>query len=128
MILVDSSTWIVVGMSLWSLAKHTHGEVVAVCPPIIHELLQGIDDERRYALTRELLHTARILDGDVPLRRFEEAAQIYMKCRSEGYTIRSSYDCLIAACAIAHEVPLLTEDRDFGYIAKVTTLRVLTRS
>ena len=125
MILVDSSAWINAGFSLRSLVNETKGQVVAVCPPIVHELLQGTEDESRYHLTRMLLGTARMLDAPMPLERFEEAARIYLACRDAGYTIRSSYDCLIAACAIAHSVPVLSDDSDFRYLARVTPMQLL---
>lgn len=128
MILVDSSAWINAGMRLRSLVEDTRGQVVAVCPPIVQELLQGTEDRQRYDLTRLLLRTARMLDESMPLERFEQAAEIYLDCRDAGYTIRSAHDCLIAACAIAHDVPVLSDDSDFKYLARVTRMRLLTRS
>ena len=37
--------------------------------------------------------------------------------------IRSSVDCLIAACAIRNGVPILHSDRDFDAIARFTPLQ-----
>jgi predicted nucleic acid-binding protein len=127
-ILVDSNAWINAGMRLRSLVEDTRGQVVAVCPPIMQELLQGTEDERRYELTRLMLRTARMLDSPMPLERFEEAARIYRKLRDKGFTIGSAHDCLIAACAIAHDVPVLTEDSDFYYMARFTNLKIFNRS
>jgi len=52
-------------------------------------------------------------------------AQISRFCRDDGYVISSSYDCLIAACAIDNGVPLLQRDRDFEKIAEHAPLELL---
>lgn len=128
MVLVDTSIWVLAGRKAWSLARYAIGEPVAICPPVVQELLQGTEDAQRFEATRAVLGGAYMLDAPMPLERYEEAARIYLACREAGYTIRSSNDCLIAACAIAHGIPLLCDDRDFVYIARVRSLRVLTRS
>jgi predicted nucleic acid-binding protein len=66
-----------------------------------------------------------MLDDPMPLERFEDAAQIFRRCREDGYTIASSHDCLVAACAIFHRIPLLQRDRDFEKIAEVAPLELL---
>jgi hypothetical protein len=55
---------------------------------------------------------------------FIEAAELYRSARRQGLTVRSSVDCLIAACALRHDLPVLQADRDFGLISKVAPLRV----
>ena len=47
------------------------------------------------------------------------ASLLYAQCRWQGITIRSTNDCLIAACAIEADVPLLHADRDFLTLASV---------
>ena len=61
---------------------------------------------------------------DGPLRRelFEEAAGLYRAARRAGLTVRSGADCLIAACAIRHGLPVLHNDRDFDLLARVSPL------
>ena len=54
---------------------------------------------------------------------FEEAAEIYRTGRVTGFTIRSPYDCLIAAVAIRNAIELLHSDRDFNTIARFTRLQ-----
>jgi hypothetical protein len=54
---------------------------------------------------------------------FIEAAQIYRTGRKLGITVRSPYDCLIAACASRHEAEVLHLDRDFAQIARFTPLK-----
>jgi predicted nucleic acid-binding protein len=54
--------------------------------------------------------------------RFLEAAELYRTARRAGVTVRSSVDCLIAACAIRHRVGVLHVDRDFDALARVSPL------
>jgi predicted nucleic acid-binding protein len=75
-----------------------------------------------------MLMKAAMFDDPTPMARFEEAAKIYLRCRTVGVT-PSATDCLVAACAIAHGIPLLHDDADFTHIARVVpTLRLFTRS
>jgi predicted nucleic acid-binding protein len=62
-----------------------------------------------------------------PLTReiFDEAIGIYRNARRKSITIRSSVDCLIAACAIRRGVPVLHRDRDFDLLAKIGPLQSL---
>ncbi len=119
--LVDSSAWILLGADLESLKTRLDG--VATCPPIVQEMLQGASGSAAYQQWRNALLRTRVLDAPVPLTRYEEAARLYLRCRDAGFTIRSSVDCLIAACAIAHDITVLHDDRDFQFIAQVTQLK-----
>ena len=47
------------------------------------------------------------------------AALLYARCRWQGITIRSPNNCLIAACAIESDMPLLHADRDFLTLASI---------
>lgn len=127
-VLVDSNVWIRREHDRLTLAELLSEDTdVAICPVIFSEVLRGVRGPKRYRETRSLLMDARFFDSPTPLERFEEAAQIYLRCRQEGVT-PSSIDCLIAACAIAHDIPLLTFDADFTHIARYTALRLFTRS
>ena len=55
---------------------------------------------------------------------FEAAADLYRSARRAGFTVRSSTDCLIAACALRHDLEVLHRDRDFPALASVSALRV----
>lgn len=108
--------------------RGTLGSVVgqdelATCPVVIQEVLQGIRDERLYRVTREVLLSIAILESPTALSVFEEAAEIHRTGRALGVSIRSSIDCLIAACAIRNRIPVLHSDRDFSAIARFTRLR-----
>jgi predicted nucleic acid-binding protein len=54
---------------------------------------------------------------------FLEAADLFRSARRAGVTVRSSVDCLIAACAIRHQIEVLHIDRDFAGLARLSSLR-----
>lgn len=55
---------------------------------------------------------------------YVEAARLYRLCRSKGFTIRSTIDCVIASLCLRDDRALLTRDRDFEAIAKHSALRL----
>lgn len=65
----------------------------------------------------------RKVEDPMSFDAFLKAAEIYRLLRIKGFTIGSPNDCLIAACAIRNEVPLLHADRDFDVIARFTLLQ-----
>lgn len=123
MVLVDTSFWVHQLQRSRKLDQIVPLAEIATCPPVIQEVLQGIRVEPIYRTTRELFLSLHILESPVSLQVFEEGAQIYRTGRALGVTIRSSVDCLIAACAIRHGVPILHSDRDFDAIARFTPLQ-----
>ena len=125
MILVDTSVWI-----RWfrggTIDRPNPDQMarVATCSPILQEILQGFKDIPLFGQIRsELLALPRVTDP-VPIEAFLEAAEIYRLSKRKGFTIRSSVDCLIAAIAIRHGVPIMHADRDFDTIARFTSLRI----
>ena len=121
MVLVDSSVWVLLG-ELPSVEELARGEEVVTCPPVIEEVLRGVRSERRYLSLQRTFRAMTVLESPMPLEVFEHAALIFRTARAGGLTIRSGYDCLIAACAIRNAASLLHMDRDFAAIARVTTL------
>ncbi len=129
MILVDSSAWIeylrttgsVAHLRLRSLIEDQ--EAIAITDVVAMEVLAGARSDRDSHQLRRLLERA----APMPTRPFfdhESAARIYRACRYEGETPRQIADCLIAAVAIHHGVPLLHNDRDFDLIARHTALQI----
>jgi len=123
--LVDTSVWIQVfrkpsRLDLESIAPL---ENVALCLPVVQEVLQGFRDEAAFRTAREALLSFPIVES--PLRRelFEEAVDLYRRARRAGRTVRSGVDCLIAACAIRHNLTVVHHDRDFDELAGVSTLQ-----
>lgn len=122
MVLVDTSAWLLQKPSAAFLAL-TKNQPVAICPPIVQELLQGAYDQKRMNRVNGIASGSEMLDSPVPLARFEFAGEIFRVLRAGSFTIRSSNDCLIAAIAMHHDLPLLHGDRDFDYIAQFFPLR-----
>jgi predicted nucleic acid-binding protein len=121
---------VLVDTSAWLLQKHvdvffalTRYQPVAICPPVLQELLQGAWNHDRMNRVKLIVRTSVMFDSPVPLARFEFAGEIFRTIRAGAFTIRSSNDCLIAAIAMHHDVPLLHGDRDFDYIAQFFPLR-----
>lgn len=87
------------------------------------ELLAGLSAPSRQAMTG-------VLAGCTFLQQesffdVESAIHLFQRCRRGGETIRSPNDCLIAAIAIRHDVPVLHNDRDFDAIGRHTALAAL---
>ena len=122
MVLVDTSV-LFLRLPRTELLRLADGGPIAICPPVVQELLQGAHNEQRMAETRAIIEESEMLDSPVPIQRFEVAGAIYRVARARSFTIRSSNDCLIAAIAIHHDILLLHGDRDFDYIAQVSPLR-----
>jgi predicted nucleic acid-binding protein len=57
---------------------------------------------------------------------FVEAVGLFRTARKTGRTVRSSTDCLIAACALRSDLEILHRDRDFAVLAEVSALRERT--
>jgi len=56
-------------------------------------------------------------------RVYLDAVSLFRAGRRIGVTIRSSVDCLIAACAIRNDLEVLHRDRDYAALARVAALR-----
>ncbi|MDE0169749.1 MAG: PIN domain-containing protein [bacterium] len=96
---------------------------VIVIDPILMEVMAGARQDA-VTSTQRLLE-AQHLEAMSPKLDWLDAATIYRELRWRGLIIRSQIDALIAAAAIRLDVPVLHHDRDFGYIAMHTALRVV---
>ena len=56
------------------------------------------------------------------MKHMKRTNLLYRAARRAGLTVRSSVDCLIAACAIRHGFTVLHRDRDFPVLAKISPL------
>jgi predicted nucleic acid-binding protein len=124
--LVDTSVWIEVFRKPSRLRLETVAKLdeIATCLPVLQEVLQGFRDETAFRIAREAMLALPIVES--PLRRdvFEEAVGLYRSARRGGRTVRSSVDCLIAACAIRHGLTVLHRDRDYGVLTEFSPLKV----
>ena len=87
----------------------------ALTEPVLMEVLAGARSGAHGEQLQLLLGRAELLP--VEFEDWASAAVLYRQCRASGVTIRSMVDCLIAAVAIRHAIPVLARDRDFEAIA-----------
>jgi predicted nucleic acid-binding protein len=123
--LVDTSIWIEVfrrNRPLDLTAQVPFDDVVT-CLPVIQEVLQGMREERAYRIARDAMLALPIVGDPLGNDLILEAVGLYRTARARGLTIRSSVDCLIAACSIRHDLEVLHRDRDFAAIARISSLR-----
>ena len=125
MVLVDTSVWIEVfrkspQVQLESLVDF---DEIVTCLPVIQEVLQGFTAEPAFLRARESMLAFPIVEAPLGRDVWLQAVDLYRSGRRLGLTIRSSVDCLIAACAIRHQLEVLHHDRDFDAIARVSPLR-----
>jgi predicted nucleic acid-binding protein len=128
-VLVDSSVWIdffngkstVQARFLHNLLHEN--ERVCVCPPILQEVLQGLERRDYYNRVLGDLMMLEILICE-PVMAAGKAADLYILLRQKGITIRKSNDCLIAYHAIHFGAKVLHVDRDFSLMVKHTALKV----
>ena len=125
MYLVDTSVWIEVFRrpSRIDLEVLIDFEEVATCLPVIQEVLQGFRDERAFRLARDAMNALPIVEAPLTMAAFEAAVDLYRVARRAGVTVRSSVDCLIAACAVRNDLTVLHRDRDFDRIAGIAPLQ-----
>jgi predicted nucleic acid-binding protein len=125
MILIDTSVWVEVfrARTRLDLEDHVDLDEVVTCLPVIQEVLQGFRDESAYRKAHTAMFAFPLLESPLGRPVFEDAVRLYRTARRTGLTVRSSIDCLIAACALRHDVEVLHRDRDFPNLAKVSGLR-----
>lgn len=124
MTLIDSSAWIEYlrdgnATTADAVEALLDGEG-ALTEPVLMEVLAGARSGAHSEQLQLLLGRAELLPLEV--EDWASAALLYQRCRANGVTIRSMVDCLIAAVAIRHGVPVLARDRDFEGIATHTRL------
>ena len=126
MILVDTSVWIEVFRKPGplDLPAVVEFEEIVTCLPVVQEVLQGFADERAYRLARDAMLALPMVESPVREDLFIEAVELYRAARRAGLTPRSGADCLIAACAVRHDLEVLHRDRDFDSLSRVSSLRV----
>jgi predicted nucleic acid-binding protein len=128
-ILVDTSAWVEFDRATDSPVDRRLTELiagdggVAVTEPVIAEVVAGARTDDREVALRRLLGRFELMAFD-GVADFDHAAAIYRRCRRAGITPRGLFDCMIAAVAMRHDVPVLSHDADLARIAEVTALRL----
>jgi predicted nucleic acid-binding protein len=124
-LLVDTSVWIELFRKPSRLKLADVGDLddVATCLPIVQEVLQGFQDAAAQRTARQALLALPIVESPLSAELYLEAVDLYRAARAQGVTVRSSIDCLIAACALRHDLTVVHRDRDFTALATVSPLR-----
>lgn len=124
MLLVDTSVWVEVFRKSNPLDFSSVADIdeVVTCLPVFQEVLQGFRDERAFRIAEAAMLALPFVESPLPREVVGEAVQLYRAARRAGLTVRSSVDCLIAACAIRHGLTVLHHDRDFDVLARVSPL------
>jgi predicted nucleic acid-binding protein len=123
-VLVDTSVWIEIFRrpARLRLDDVVEFDEIVTCLPVVEEVLQGFGDERAFAVARDAMHALPIVESPLRASVIDEAVDLYRRARRAGVTIRSGVDCLIAACAIRHDLTVLHHDRDFDKLGRIAPL------
>jgi hypothetical protein len=127
--LIDTSAWIEylrdtdsrVCNRVDALIEQSHP--VATTDVVIMELLAGVANPVTRQKIWGLMNRCVMLPTR-PLFDYEVAAELYSRCRADGFNPANTNDVLIAAVAIGRKVPLLAADTDFERIAAVSSLEL----
>lgn len=125
MVLVDTSAWIEVFRrpSRLAIESVVDFDEIVTCLPVVQEVLQGFTAEDTFRVGRDAMLALPIVESPLRAELFGEAVDLYRRARRTGVTIRSGVDCLIAACAIRHDLVVLHNDRDYPALAAVSALQ-----
>lgn len=128
MILVDTSVWIEVFRARrpLDLEAIVDFDEVVTCLPVVQEVLQGFREQEAYRRARDPMLSLPIVESPLGTDVFLEAVELFRTARRGGRTVRSSVDCLIAACAIRHDLEVLHRNRDFAALSEISALRQRT--
>lgn len=94
-------------------------EALLMPDAVYQELLCGARGPQHFVKLQTELDRVTRFEPEDARETARQAAMLHARCRWQGITIRSANDCLIAACAIEAEEPLLHADRDFVNLATV---------
>lgn len=128
MTLVDTSVWVeflrgTPGRAT-GFVRDRLGTGLGASEPVLLELLAGArQGEHTTRLERLLL--GQTWYGLEPGLDYRGAVDVFHATRTTGHQPRSLHDCLIAAVALRHTVPVAHRDADYERIAAATGLRVI---
>lgn len=128
MVIVDTSVWIEYlrgnnhAETAW-LDRELQTQALGLTDLILCEVLQGTRDSAFARVQADLLRFHLFRNGSTQLAI--AAAQNYRTLRRNGYTVRTTIDCLIATFCLENSHSLLHRDRDFDAFEVVLGLRVI---
>ena len=97
------------------------GDEILVTGLVLHELLQGFN---RPKACSQIIEYFSVLPFIIPEREdYINAADLRNLCRKKGIQA-GTIDALLASLCIERDIKILTTDRDFSQIARVSSLAV----
>ncbi len=126
--IVDTSAWIEYLRATGSRPDRTIAKALAsgaslLMPAVVlQEVLQGARSPEHYLRLQLELDQLPVFEADDVIELHRHAALLYARCRWQGLPVRSPIDCVVAACALEADVPLLARDKDFESIAQIEPL------
>ena len=130
-VLVDTSVWlpalrkkpISTDLGVDALFKLiTTGQSVYILGLIMYEVVCGFRTPKERKELEQMLSAFPIIE--ISKEDYLYAVDVNGACRMKGITT-STVDSIIAAAAIRYDCHLLTTDKDFERIAKITPLQLL---
>ncbi len=128
MIFVDTSVWIefFAGRDVREVELLTRfldeGHTILYTGLVLQELFQGIASKSNRDRVEAHFHPFVELYPTRETHRL--AADLYRSARNRGFQIRSSIDCLFAACCLQQDARILARDRDFTFISQISNLQL----
>jgi len=125
MYLIDTSVWIdyLNGRATKAVefldALLKNPLAIGITDIVYMEILQGARDQKSFDRFRDYFSSQIFYRFADPEKSHAAAAQIYFNARKAGVTVRSTLDCLIAQCAIEHELILFHQDKDFLRLSRL---------
>tara|TARA_B110000305_G_C19211885_1_gene526293 strand:+ start:361 stop:750 length:390 start_codon:yes stop_codon:yes gene_type:complete len=122
MILVDTSVWIdfldgTENKQTEYLIESLESEIpVFYTGIILQEVLQGFLQQKQQVSIRA--EFSKLLLINPTIEDHLKASEIFIHCRSKGYVIRKTIDCLIASIAIQYNLQLIDRDKYFEHISR----------
>ena len=124
-VLVDTSAWVEYLRATGSkqdlaLGRALQAEDGVLMPAVVlQELLQGARSPQHYMALQNALETIDVFEPQDWAHLHAQAGLLYARCRWQGLTVRNPIDCVVAACALEAELPLLARDADFVQLQRV---------
>jgi predicted nucleic acid-binding protein len=102
------------------LARRLHSAQALYLPSVVlQEVLQGARNASEFVRLQSQMDHLPLFEPENVHELHRQAALLYARCRWQGLTVRSPMDCVVAACALEADMPLLARDRDFAAIAQI---------
>ena len=126
-VLVDTSVWSLAlrrakttrSTEVGELAELVREGRVEIVGAIRQELLSGVKTNAQFVVLRD--HLRAFPDLDLEAADFEDAAEMYNKCRSKGIQ-GSNTDFLMCAVAVRRNLAIFTTDGDFAEFRRVVPI------